>query len=277
MTWRMRAAALLREPLAHFLLAGAVVFAVLSGRPPDPGERRIVVSETVANRLVERWMQSFRRAPTTDEVDGLIRDHVMDQVYYREALRLGLDRDDEVVIRRLRNKMVALAASEAEAASPSDAALQALIDRNPARYGTEPLLDFTQVYLGSDTPATRAAAAAALAALQRGGSAETLRQPSPLPASYRRALASDVSGVLGDEFVAALAKLPVGRWSGPVASGAGLHLVRIDRRDPPTAPRLAAIRQKVENDWRSAATQQAVNDAYNRLLKSYDVVIERPR
>lgn len=277
MTWRTRAAALLREPLAHFLLAGAVVFAALSGRPPDPGERRIVVSETVANRLVERWMQSFRRAPTTDEVDGLIRDHVMDQVYYREALRLGLDRDDEVVIRRLRNKMIALAASEAEAASPSDVELQALIDRNPARYGTEPLLDFTQVYLGGDSPAARAAAASALATLQRGGSAEALRQPSPLPASYRRALASDVSGVLADEFVAALAKLPVGRWSGPVASGAGLHLVRIDRRDPPTAPRLAAVRQKVENDWRSAATQKAVNDAYNRLLKGYDVVIERPQ
>lgn len=276
MTLRSRAATLLREPLVHFMLAGALVFAVLSGRPPDPGERRIVVSEAVANRLVERWMQSFRRAPTADEIDGLIRDYVMDQVYYREALRLGLDQGDEVIIRRLRNKMVALAASEAEAATPTDAQLQALIDADPARYAAEPLLDFTQVYLGSDTPASRAAAAQALGALQGGGAAEAYRQPAPIPATFSRTPASDVSAVLGDDFVAALGKLPVGQWSGPVASGAGLHLVRIDRRDPPPAPRLADVRQKVENDWRSAATQKAVGEAYVKLLEGYDVVIERP-
>ena len=276
MTLRSRAATLLREPLVHFMLAGALVFAVLSGRPPDPGERRIVVSEAVANRLVERWMQSFRRAPTADEIDGLIRDYVMDQVYYREALRLGLDQDDEVIIRRLRNKMVALAASEAEAATPTDAQLQALIDADPARYAAEPLLDFTQVYLGSDTPASRGAAARALGALQGGGAADAYRQPAPIPATFSRTPASDVSAVLGDDFVAALGKLPVGQWSGPVASGAGLHLVRIDRRDPPLAPRLADVRQKVENDWRSAATQKAVGEAYVKLLEGYDVVIERP-
>ncbi|MDP3907083.1 peptidylprolyl isomerase [Novosphingobium sp.] len=276
MTWRSRAAGLLREPLVHFMIAGALVFAVLSGRPPDTGERRIVVSEAVANRLVERWMQSFRRAPTADEVDGLIRDYVMDQVYYREALRLGLDQDDEVVIRRLRNKMVGLAASDAEAKTPTDAQLQALIDADPARYAAEPLLDFKQVYLGGDTPAARAAAAQALAALQRGEAADALRQPAPIPASFSRAPASEVAAVLGQDFVAGLAKLPVGQWSGPVPSGAGLHLVRIERRDPPPTPRLADVRKRVENDWRSAATQTAVNAAYAKLLDGYDVVIERP-
>lgn len=276
MTLRSRAAALLREPLVHFLLAGALVFAVLSGRPPDPGERRIVVSEAVANRLVDRWMQSFRRAPTADEVDGLIRDYVMDQVYYREAVRLGLDQDDDVIIKRLRNKMVALAASEAEAATPTDAQLQALIDAAPARYAAEPLLDFAQVYLGADTPPARQTAGTALEALRRGSSPDPWRKPAPIPASYASAPASEVAATLGDAFVADLARLPVGQWSGPVASGAGLHLVRIERRDPAPAPRLADIRQKVENDWRSAATQKAVNEAYIKLLDGYDVVIERP-
>ena len=61
-----------------------------------------------------------------------------------------------------------------------------------------------------------------------------------------------------------------------MVSGAGLHLVRIDRRDAPSAPRLADVRQKVENDWRSAATQKAIGEAYAKLLEGYDVVIERP-
>lgn len=276
MTLRSRAAALLREPLVHFLVAGALVFAVLSGRPPDPGERRIVVSEAVANRLVERWMQSFRRAPTTDEVDGLIRDYVMDQVYYREALRLGLEQDDEVIIKRLRNKMVALAASEAEAATPTEAELQALIDANPAHYAAEPLLDFTQVYLGADTPANRQAAQTALQALRRGGAPDSYRQPAPIPASFARAPSSEVAAILGDGFVAELARQPLGQWSGPLVSGAGLHLVRVGRREAPAAPRLADVRQRVENDWRSAATQKAISEAYAKLLEGYDVVIERP-
>ena len=89
-TWRNRAAALLREPLVHFLAAGALIFVVLSGRPPDAGERRILVNEAVVTGLVNGYVQAFRRPPNDEELDGLIRDYVRGEVYYREALRLGL-------------------------------------------------------------------------------------------------------------------------------------------------------------------------------------------
>lgn len=131
MTWRSRAATVLREPLAHFLIAGALVYALLAGRAPDIGERRIVVNEEVVSRIADRFALTFRRAPTPDELDGLISDYVHDQVYYREALRLGLDKDDEVVMRRMRNKMVSIATSDAEAAEPGDAELQKLLDKDP--------------------------------------------------------------------------------------------------------------------------------------------------
>ncbi|MBS0474555.1 MAG: peptidyl-prolyl cis-trans isomerase, partial [Proteobacteria bacterium] len=134
MTWRDRAAHVLREPLVHFLLAGAVVYALLAGRAPDLGERRIVVNEAVVAQLLTRWSENYRRPPTPTELDGMISDYVRDQAYYREALRLGLDKDDEVVMRRMRNKMIALATSEAEAATPSDAQLQTMLDKDPARY-----------------------------------------------------------------------------------------------------------------------------------------------
>ena len=90
MTLKDTARRWLKEPLVHFLIAGAAVFWVMSGRPPDLGERRIVVDEAVVTGLMQRFHDSFRRLPTTDEMDGLIRDYVADQVYYREALRLGL-------------------------------------------------------------------------------------------------------------------------------------------------------------------------------------------
>ncbi|MGH6786964.1 MAG: peptidyl-prolyl cis-trans isomerase [Novosphingobium sp.] len=276
MSLKARAAALLREPLVHFLIAGALVFTALSGRPADPGERRIVVDEAVVTRLVERWTQSFRRPPSQGEIDGLIRDYVRDQVYYREALRLGLDRDDEVVVKRMRNKMVALAAAEAEAREPSEAELQALLDRDPGRYAAEARYDFEQVYLGPDNANGRGAADAAVAALNAGGSSASLGVPSPLPARFTATALGEVAERFGDDFAAGLAGLQVGRWAG-LSSGLGLHAVRVTARSVPASHTLAAVRQRLTNDWRAAAVCKAQDEAYRGLLEGYDVVIEKPR
>lgn len=265
----------LKEPLVHFLIAGALVFWLLSGRAPDLGERRIVVNEAVVSGLVQRFYDSFHRQPSQDEIDGLIRDYVADQVYYREALRLGLDREDEVVVRRMRRKMEALAVSDAEAATPSDAELQALLDKDPARYVLDPRTSFDQIYLGADTDETRRAADAKLASLRAGGSAEGV--PAPLPAHLDGATGSTISATFGDEFAIALRTLPPGQWSGPIASGLGLHLVRVTARVAPQKPTLASVHQRLENDWRAAAITKAQADDYARILKGYDVVIEKPK
>ena len=262
------AAALLREPLVHFLIAGALVFALLSGRPAGIGERRIVVSETVVTRLVERWAQAFRRQPSEEEIDGLIRDWVRDQVYYREALRLGLDRDDEVVIKRMRNKMIALAAAEAEAREPSDAELEALLARDPARYAGELRTDFEQRYFGTNR-------AAAEAALRQGRPPED-GTPSPLPRRFALAAQGEIAERFGDGFAAALAELRPGEWSGPIESGFGFHLVLVTRREAAPPPSLDAMRQRLTNDWRAAALRKAEDEGYRRLLDGYEVVIEKP-
>lgn len=277
MTWRERAVAVLREPLVHFLFAGALVFALLSGRAPNPGERRIVVNEAIVSGLVSRWSESFHRAPTQAEIDGLIRDYVRDQVYYREALRLGLDKDDEVVMRRMRNKMIALATNEAEAAEPSDAQLRALLDKDPARYAPEPLISFTQLYFGADEPASRAAAAAALAGLKGGAAPGKFGEPLPIPAQFTQAPASEIAESFGGDFTAALRKLPVGVWTGPQLSGLGIHLVRVEARSVPPPPAFADVRPQLENDWRAEQRRKAEDDGYRRLLEGYDVVIERPK
>ena len=272
-----RAAALLREPLVHFLLAGMVVFALLSGRPADPGERRISVDEAVVDRLANRWAQTYRRAPTPEEIDGLIGDYVKDQVYYREALRLGLDRDDEVVMRRMRSKMIATSTSEAEAASPTDAELQALLDRDPARYALDPQYTLSQIYLGSDDAVARGTATGLLGRLRQGAAPAGMGRPAPVPLRFSAAPASQLASIFGDEFAAALRTAPTGGWTGPIGSGLGLHLVKIDARKVPASPRLADVRARLENDWRSAAIKRAEDASYRKLLDGYDVVIEQPR
>ena len=270
------AAAALREPLVHFLIAGAVLFVAMSGRAPDVGERRIVVDEPVVAALVNHHVRAFRRPPTAEELDDLIRDHVRGEVYYREALRLGLDADDEVVKKRLRNKMLAIAGADAEAAQASDAELQALLDADPARYAAPPRYSLEHIYLGDNTPAVRAAATAALNGLPRGARPAITPAPLPLPARFDTASQTDLAAQLGDEFAAALAALPVGSWSGPVVSGFGLHFVRIEQRLPSPPPRLADVRQRLENDWRNAAVRKAQDAHLQALLDGYDVTIKRP-
>ena len=271
MDWKDAGRRLLKEPLVHFLLAGAMVFWALSGRPPDLGERRIVVDQVVVGALAQRYFDSFHRMPSPDEIDGLIRDYVADQVYYREALRLGLDQGDEVVVRRMRRKLETIAVADTESAEPSDAALQAMIDKDPAHYSSDPQTTLDQIYLGADTPQNRALADARLAQLRRGQAVSGV--PAPLPAHLAKAAAGDISGQFGDEFTLAIRTLPLGQWQGPVASGLGLHLVRVTARDAPVRPTLAAVRQRVTNDWRAAAIQNAQGQAYADMLKGYDVVI----
>ena len=274
--WRTRAAAMLREPLVHFLVLGALVFFAMAGRAPDLGERRIIVDEPVVAGLVNHHVRAFRRPPTAEELDGLIRDHVRGEVYYREALRLGLDTDDEVVKKRLRNKMLAIAGAEAEAAQPSDAELQALLDADPARYAAPPRYRLEQIYLGPDAPALRAAAAAEIGRIPKGARPGIMTQPLPLPGRFDDASQTDLAEQLGDDFATALARLPVGTWMGPLVSGFGLHLVRIDQRVQPPPPRLADVRQRLENDWRSSAIRKAQDAHLQQLLDSYDVEIRRP-
>lgn len=275
MTIKDTARRLIKEPLVHFLIAGALVFTLLSGRAPDLGERRIVVDERVVGGLVSRFYDSFRRMPTKDETDGLIRDWVQDQVYYREALALGLDEGDEVVVRRMRRKLESLAVADAETKTPSDAELQALIDKDPARYAEDPLTSFEQIFLGADTPDTRRTAEQQLPILRSGGTVPIL--PIPIPGKFSDASSADIAAQFGDEFTLALRGQPTGQWSGPVASGLGLHIVRVTKRGATQPPVLVKVRQRVENDWRAAATTKAQSDAYARILKGYDVVIELPK
>jgi len=277
---RVHTARWLREPLVHFLIAGAAIFAIYAwrGDAVDASDRRIVVGEAQVQRLANIWSQTWQRPPSANELDGLIRDYIKEEVYYREAIRLGLDQDDAIVRKRLRAKMEFLATSEAETMAASDAVLQAWLDKYPARYAVDPLISFQSVYVSTtgDEAAALLKANALLARLQGGADAEKLGDSLSLPRSVTGGTAEAVNRQYGDAFAAKLIGLPKGQWSGPVASGFGLHLVRVDMVSAVRTPKLAEVRQRVENDWRSATRIARENQAYQTLLDGYDITIERP-
>lgn len=264
-----RLRALVREPLVHFLLAGAALF-VLLGRGGDagPDDFRITVDEAEIARLTATWEQTWQRPPTRDELDGLIDDFVREEILYREALRLGLDEDDTVIRRRLRSKMEFLARAEAESVMPEDTELQAWLDNNAARYAAGTRTSFEQIYLGAAGDG-----AAELARLRAGADPATLGEPLPVRRSMERAARAEIAREFGAAFATALDPLEAGDWQGPVQSGFGSHLVRISAREAGEAPRLADVRSQVESDWRTATMDEREEDAYRALRERYTVEI----
>jgi hypothetical protein len=275
MTMGERLRRIAREPLVHFLVAGLLVFAFASWRgiAVDPADRTIAIDESRVTWLTRQFEQTWQRAPNPAEIDQLIRDYIKEEIYYREALRMGLDREDPIIRRRLRSKMEFLAAAAVESAMPSDVELQNWFERNAPRYATDARVSFDQIFLG--TPQEGQAAAMA-ARLNKGASTEGLSQPISLPSSLNRASRADIATTFGDDFADALIVGKVGQWTGPVSSGFGTHIVRISAIEPGQKPSFETVRNRVENDWRAATLTARQDKAYQTLLDAYTVRIEKP-
>lgn len=259
-----------RDPLTHFLLAGAAVWLLLAwrGGDADPASRAIAVSRERQAALAVNHRQLTGRAPTDAELDGLIARDVHEEVLYREALRLGLDQDDPVVRRRLAKKMDELAAAEAESAEPDDAALAHWLARHPDRFASGATVSFAQH--------TFAGEAAARAALARGGDAAAGALAFDLPGKVVAMPMAEMRERFGLQFAEGLAALkPAPGWQGPLPSGYGWHIVRLDARGGGAVPRLADVRERVADDWRAATAAQRRRDAYRLLREGYSVTVER--
>lgn len=265
----------LREPLVHFLVAGFLVFLLFSwrGEAVDPASRTITITEAQVARLSASWQQTWRRPPSQREIDALIRDYIKEEVYYREARRLGLDEDDSVIRRRLRSKMEYLAGAQVESAQPGDATLRAWLDRYPGRFAASATYSFDQIYLGADTSGD---AAAILRDMSSGADWAVQGEQISLPKSLDNTARGEVERQFGTAFAGSLAVLSPGTWTGPVTSGFGSHLVRVRMVGMPSKPELDDVRQAVENDWRAATYKMREAKAYQALLSGYTIRITQP-
>jgi peptidyl-prolyl cis-trans isomerase C len=262
-----------KEPLVHFLLAGAAIFAVLSwqGEPTDPASRTIHLSREDQARLSVNFAEVMGRTPTAAELDAVINRWVREEILYREALRLGLEDGDAVVRKRLAQKMDVIAASAADAQTPDDEVLHRWLNTHPERFVEDMKLTFDQLYFTS-----RGRAVVAKTLLAGGADWTKVGDPISLPAHFEGAGRAVVSSELGDEFARGLARLRPGKeWQGPIESGLGWHLVRLTAREPGTLPPLSAIRKRVEDDWRAETGRERQDAAYRSLRSAYTVTVDK--
>jgi PPIC-type PPIASE domain len=270
---------LLREPLLHFLVLGAALFGVYRLASTRSSDDRIVVSAGKVRSLAETFRLTWQRPPTDAELQGLVADHVREEVLVRQARRLGLEQDDTIVRRRLRTRMDIFFDDTAAIAPPTDAQLQAYLEAHSDAFRKESRTSFLQVYLSPERHGERMEGdlhrmKAALDHPRPGTDVAALGDPSMLDTRFDASSEREVVRVFGEEFARGLASAPLDRWSGPLRSGYGAHFVRVTERAPGRPAKLEEVREAVQREWLSQETTRAREAAYQALLRKYQVTVK---
>lgn len=273
----------LREPLVHFLLLGGLLFLWFQwkGGASGPGTNRIVVTPGQVLNLASGYTKTWSRPPSEDELKGLIDEYVKEEIATREAMALGLDRDDTVIRQRLRQKLEFLSGDDSASGPPSDTEIGEWVKAHPEAFGGELRLSFRQVFVradrGKDAGREAERILSRLRAAGPGTASADLGDATMLPGEMPPVTLREVSAVFGDDFARQLAEAPAGEWTGPLASSYGLHLVLVRERVEPEAPSLSAVRPLVTREILAERRKKELDELYEGLLAKYRVQIEMPR
>lgn len=273
----------LREPLLHFLLLGLGLFFVYGwiGGPANGEGGHIVVTQARIEQLTVGFVRMNQRLPDKGELDGLVEDSIREEIYYREARAMGLDQDDTIVRRRLRQKLEFVSEDVAPVPEPTDAQLQRYLQQNPQRFRREPSYSLSQVYLNPQRRGSHLASDAQrlLVELRRAKSpadASGRGDAFLLDSRFENTSAGELARLFGTKFEAALHTTPIGQWAGPVPSGYGMHLVLVRDRAMDRTARLDEVRDDVRREWVQAQRADANARFYAELRKRYVVTIDHP-
>jgi hypothetical protein len=251
----------------------------------DRGSARaghIVVTPGHLEHLTVSFTRTWQRPPTAQELTGLIDDYVREEVLYREAVAMGLDRDDTIVRRRLRQKLEFLTEETAETAAPSDEELQSFLQQHSDTFRIEPRLAFQHVYLsrnrrGDAAHATARQLLVQLSTVDAATDPTAFGDPFLLPPEFALLSRSEIARLFGDAFATQLQHIEPGRWAGPIESAFGLHLVFVRERVDGRVPALAEVREAVQREWFAARRKAVHEQFYQRLRARYTVVVEQPQ
>jgi PPIC-type PPIASE domain len=274
---------LLKEPLLHFALAGAMLFAAYSwlnpgATNPQSAKANIRVSAGDVQWLAENWTTQWRRPPTQEELRGLITDYLNEQLLAREARALVLEDNDVIVRRRLAQKLTFLIDDTLRRTEPSERELQQFYEDHMDQFPTGRRISFAHIYFNRDRRGdAHQDAADALKVLREMPTAPPPPQYGDrllIDSDFQNETEQSISGAFGPNFARAVFSLAPGAWSDPIESGFGLHLVRVSAVQA-TKPRpLSEVRARVVEAWRNAQEKSAKERYLDELRKKYDIVMD---
>jgi peptidyl-prolyl cis-trans isomerase C len=274
----------LREPLLHFLLLGGLLFAAYAYVEPRVGaatdvswQIRLTPDELL--QLATYSESQWRRPPTLEEFSRLVEDKVRQEVLYREALAMGLDKDDEIVKRRMAQKMQFLAEDVAAAREPTTAELKSFYEQNGAQFAQPNRVSFRHLYFSPDRRGGHARDDAATGLAQLAGQpqdariAGSLADPFMFQDYYRDRVPEHLRKDFGPRFALAIEKLVPGSWQGPIESGFGWHLVFVDTLIPGRVPPFEEVETDVKAVWLAEQKATAWDRAFKEMRAKYTVLL----
>ena len=273
----------LHSPLLHFLFIGAAIYlacGLFGPRAVEQSDDTVVVTASELEWLAQTFASTWNRAPTRQDLAGLVKAHIREQVLYREAMAMGLDRNDVIIRRRLAQKLEFLYQDLADMTPPSVSEIETYFLAHIEEYQEPELITFTQIFVnpdrhGDQTLADAAAIRDRLSALQ-----DPLRDAADegdsfmLQRYYPQRSQAEVAKLFGDDFATPLFELAAGKWHGPVRSGYGVHLVYVHDRLRVPPPEFAQVQARVLMDLQAERRRAFNEEQYAALRARYNVVIE---
>ena len=269
----------LREPLLHFLLLGAAIYGVYFLAAPaadEAPENRITVTAGEIEWLATTWEKRWTRPPTTDELTGLLHEYVRETIFYREALAMGLDRDDTIIRRRLAQKLEFLSRGPGLDDPPTDEELLAWFAKHAERYALPALTTFTHVFVDPDKRGDRT-----LRRTPRPSLPSSARRDRPPRAPHRPVIPScsspttrsaprlEVAKLFGSEFAQQrrAASSRVG-GTGRCSPGTACTWSTSDQRSQVVPAEFAAVHDRVQQDWEDDRRREVRRGVLRELCAS---------
>jgi peptidyl-prolyl cis-trans isomerase C len=275
-----------REPIVHFLLLGAILFGVYAYAERGQGgveqSKQIQLTIDDLAQLVLVFQAQWRRDPTPEELQRLVEEKVREEVLFREAVALGLDKDDTIVKRRMAQKMQFLAEDVTAAREPAPEELGTWYEAHRDQFAFPPRISFRHLYFSPDRRGARARDDAATALTKLAGQPEdsslaaTLTDTFMFQEYYRDRAPEFLGKEFGPNFALAVTKLPPGSWQGPIESGFGWHLVFVDTLIPDRVPAFEEVEADVKTAWLTEQKAQAWQKAYQDMRAKYTVLLPAP-
>ena len=268
----------LKDPLFHFLVLGGLLFVAVSmwGNSAKP-ENEIVITRAGQQHLADLFSLTWQRPPTADELKNLVEEHIKEEVYYREALALGLDDNDTIVRRRLRQKLEFMQEDLSSLTEPREDELRAYYEANKDKYKTDHIISFKQAVIATkrldadDNELTKA-----LAMLIYGSDPKSISRSSLLPTSMKLETERSTSNTFGEDFFKQLSGLEINKWGGPIYSSFGTHLVNVSLNQEAKPLIFEQAKSKVTVDYTQSQREQAAANYYKNLRSQYSITIEKP-
>ena len=273
----------LRLPIVQFVLVGVgiyLVYGVIKNQRSGQEDTRVVVSAQEVDLMKANWQQRWMRAPTAEELEGQIKQYVQEQVLYREAVAMGLDKTDPVIRRQLAMKLERLVQDLVSGVEPTEEELKAYFEAHAEDYLDPERITLTQIFFDPDKRGDTTLPDAEVLKLKLQSvdnpaeAGKDLGDSFMLQSYFPGRTEMEIAKVLGGGFAQSVFKLSAGEWHGPVLSGYGVHLVYVHDRVKPKPAAFNSVKDRVIADYKTQKRVDARDLFIEGLFEKYEVVVE---